>query len=512
MILFGLRLWGKRRVIRLVQGAPGIARRYSRPVKKKSDQHYLWGNEFLDDDDASLSFLTVGSPGSGKTINILLLLKTVVDRMLNPTSGVRALVYDSKKDLLSTIRGMGMAEDDILVLNPFDRRRYRWDLAKDITSLAEARDLASLFVPPEKGATNPYFTDVAQQLLAGMITAFQQNAPGTWTLRDLILGGRSSADLMRILSSCPYTEGLLSHFSVTDTSENVCSTLSNRLNDFEPVAASWNKTNRKFTLKEWLDGQKMLVLGNSATCKQPIRKINQLLFSSIAKAVLDRPGKAKAKHWFFLDELRELGALDMLADMMIVGRSKGASMVLGFQDIHGVYAEYGKERAQEIVGCTNHYALLRINPTQPETQKWASDVAGQLRFDERKRGESRGKDGIRIDTREERKTEHMYIPSFFHRQLRDIKRDGVMEGLYYTKGELYVQPYPVDHLFENDSTRNWNRVPDPAGEFSDFEPLDVSSLLLEPWDEEDRKRLHISDLEIRDGHWTQEEADDQLGS
>jgi len=390
-----------------------------------------------------------------------------------------------------------------------DRRRCAWDIAKDITSLAEARDVAALLIPTEKTAANPYFTDVAQMLFAGMITAFQQNAPGDWTLRDLVLGSRDSADIKQILASSPYTRGLLSHFRVEATSENVCSTLSVRMNDFEPVAASWVDAERKFTLSDWLEHQKLLVLGNSAKCKYPIRKINQLLFSSIAKAVLDRPGKAKAKHWFFLDELRELGALDMLGDMMIVGRSKGASMVLGFQDIHGLYAEYGKESAQEIVGCTNHYALLRINPTQPETQKWASEVAGQLRFDERKEDTTQGRDGTSRRTSYDRKTESLYIPSFFHRNLPDIKRDKEMAGLFYTRGELYTQKYLPDHLFVNNSEDNFNRVPDPVEGFPDFEPIDVSKLLLTPWDEGDRRRLGI-DFEDERGEDSKGEEPDRM--
>lgn len=485
----------RKRVIKVLQGAAAESRDFSRRIQAKEGEHYLWGNEFLSEDDASLNFLAVGSPGSGKTVNLMLLLKSVVQRMKDRDSGVRSLIYDSKTDLLSTIGGM-LSEKDILILNPFDRRRCAWDLARDITTPAEAEDVAALLVPLEKGNSNPYFTEVAQTLLAGIIIAFNQSAPGDWTLRDLVMATKSSESIRVVLSSSPYTESLLSHFRVETTSENVCSTLSKALSRFESVAASWFLAERKVSLADWIESQKILVMGNSAKAKEPIRRINQLLFTSIAKTVLSRPGKEKAKHWFFLDELRELGRLDMLADMMIVGRSKGAAMVLGFQDIYGLYAEYGKERAQEIIGCAGNYALLRINPTQPETQRWASDVAGQLRYEERKKssGRNQTKSGTTVseNTSYEVKTENLYIPSYFHLELPEIKRSGQMKGLYYTKGEMFVQPYPAEVLFSDDRPSNVNRVPESNPDFQDFEPLNESSLLLGSWSENDLRRLKLN--------------------
>lgn len=483
----------RRRAIEVLQGDSTEIRSTLQKVSKKEGEHYLWGNEFLDDDQASLHFLALGSTGSGKTINILLLMRSVFKRLMEPGSGIRSLVYDSKTDMLSLIRGMGVKEDDIQVLNPFDQRRHAWDIAKDITTPPEADDMATLLIPSDSNSKNPYFTNTAQRFLSGVIRAFQQNAPGQWTLRDLVLSARNPELLQEIFKSCKYTKDLCRHFGADVTSENIRSTMDSALLVLESIAASWHRAEKKFTLADWLTQQKVLVLGNSPKGKEPIRKINQLLFTSISKAILGQPGRAKTKHWFFLDELRELGELDYLADMMIVGRSKGASMVLGFQDIYGLYAEYGKERASEIVGCTQNFALLRINATQPETQKWASDVAGQLRYIDRKRtsGTSYSNGGVNNSDgiSEETKTDLIYIPSFFSREILQTNEENGMLGVYFTKGMLYEQPYRPEVLFGDQP--NVNRVPNPSANYSDHIPLPDDEMLLEPWTAADLVRLKI---------------------
>jgi len=486
----------KEREIQVLQGIDTQSKKYSKPMSKREGEHYLWGNEFLDDDQASLHFLAVGSTGSGKTINILLLMKTVVARINEEGSGIRALAYDSKTDMLSTIRGMGAAEEDILVGNPFDERRVAWAIAKDVRTKAEATDMAAILIPIDGKDT--FFNLAARRWLIGIITAFQINAPGKWTLRDLILATRTARSLFSVWSSCIHTGHLMDDFKVEKTAENIRQPLSNYMDQLETVAASWEGAARSFVIQDWLTQQKVLVLGNSPKAKEPIKRINQLLFTSISKAVLSRPGRDKAKHWFFLDELRELGVLDYLDDMMIVGRSKGASMVLGFQDIYGMYREYGKERAQEIIGCTQNFTLLRINATQPETQKWASEVAGQLRYREIKKSTSEsqtsGPQGTTTGTNTsyELRTDHIYIPSYFSQKLPQTNFENGMEGVYYTKGSLYEQPFPGEVLFTEKG--NTNRVPEPTSDFEDHVPIDDGDLLLEPWGEQDYKRLGISDM------------------
>ena len=166
---------------------------------------------------------------------------------------------------------------------------------RDITTTGHAEDIAAQLAPVDPGAANPYFSETAQELLTGMITAFQQNAPGLWTLRDLVLAARDSQRVKAIVASCKYTSDLLAHFRVDSTAENVCSNLATKLGKFSSIAASWHQAERKFSTSDWINEQRLVVLGNSPKAKKTIRTINQLLFTSLSKAILDLPGTSKAK-------------------------------------------------------------------------------------------------------------------------------------------------------------------------------------------------------------------------
>ncbi|MFT6861819.1 MAG: hypothetical protein ACJAVK_000372 [Akkermansiaceae bacterium] len=447
-------------------------------MKKKDNQHFLWGNEFLTDREASTHFLALGAAGSGKTINILLLMKSVVARMKIEGSGVRSLVYDSKTDLLSKIRGTGIEKEDILVLNPFDDRRCAWDMAKDITTPGEAEDLASLLAPANQ-ESNPYFSIAAQKLLSGMIKSFQVRGC-LWTLRDLILASRDPERIKKIVEKSKYTRDLLTYFENEEILQKVCSMLATKLGKFESVASSWEGAKRKFTIGEWMKNQQMLVLGNDSKQAQPIQALNQLLFASIAKEIMTKPGEAMSKHWFFLDGLRELGFLRMLNDLMLVGRSKGAAMVLGVQDTRGLAAEYGDDKLKEIIGQARNLALLRINPTQPETQKWASKVAGQLRYRE-----------IKTSMIDQMRTDPCFHPLYFSQKLHKVTFEKGMAGLFYTREKLYEQEYSGKILFTDEGKPpRYNRVPDAVKGYDDHQPL-TGQLLLEPWNDSDLERLGI---------------------
>ena len=74
---------------------------------------------------------------------------------------------------------------------------------------------------------------------------------------------------------------------------------------------------------------------------------------------------------------------------MTKGRSKGAAVLLGFQDINGLHEVYGREAANELVGQCNTKALLRLN--SPETARWASQLFGASEFLESRRSHSRSR-------------------------------------------------------------------------------------------------------------------------
>ena len=273
--------------------------------------------------------------------------------------------------------------------------------------------------------------------------------------------------------------------------ESVRSTLDSNLDILSTIAASWENVpeERWFSLSDWFSSNKIVVLGNDGTAKEPIQRINRLFFSSLAKEILTQSGESKAKHWIFLDELRELGKLDALADLMITGRSKGASMVLGFQDVNGLYEEYGKQTALEIIGCAQNIALLRLSPTATGTADWASKVTGQLRYERDDISHTQGEKHS-TTKRKSIQTESNFLPSYFT-LLPRVTEEGGMKGVFFTK-KLYELTTPGKFLWKeiNGGEPSKSSIPIGAGDFSPFNPVS-ESLLLEPWNHDDLKRLRL---------------------
>ena len=119
---------------RMAQRIPATfqSRSMNRASSASAEEPYLWGRQFLSFGRAREHFLVLGSTGSGKTALLKRLMATVLPRVGAPGFRCRAMVYDAKKDMYSVLRSMGISEDKIVVVNPFDARSAAWDIAADV--------------------------------------------------------------------------------------------------------------------------------------------------------------------------------------------------------------------------------------------------------------------------------------------------------------------------------------------------------------------------------------------
>ena len=293
----------------------------------------------------------------------------------------------------------------MLTLNPFDRRCYEWDLAADIDAPDIALQLATILIPEEQSQSR-YFMDAARDLLAGVINVFIEcgdlRAAGpAWRLADLILAFRSPLRLHHILKQTELGRDLIAlHLQGSDAPHSVLSTARTRLAPFEVIAAQWQRAGdgyyetdeagsssrfrppQKISLRDFLDDKKdrrILVLGNNQEAIAPIQAINRVIFQRLTEMVLnlaENPKEGPGRRlWFFLDEARKLGRLEGLDDLLTNGRSKGACVVLGFQDIDGLKAVYGEEIAGELTTMCATIGFLKLSGVS--TPQWASETFGE---------------------------------------------------------------------------------------------------------------------------------------
>ncbi len=252
-------------------------------------------------------------------------------------------------------------------------------MAADVSSPARALNLASAFIPAEAGGNNRYFTDAARQVVAGVIESFIRHTPGAWTFSDLVFALLSLDRVKEILGRDAEGQEVIANFLGDErTAYQVFTTVVSRMAYFKPVAALWQRTADKLSLKQWLSDESILLLGVNATAKVALDAINEVLFRIIVEEIDVQTDSATRRTWVWIDEARLSGPLlkgEMLPYLAVKGRSRGACLVLAFQDIEGFREAAGPRVAHEIIAQCSHKALLRME--SEESAAWASRVLGQ---------------------------------------------------------------------------------------------------------------------------------------
>jgi type IV secretory pathway TraG/TraD family ATPase VirD4 len=396
----------------------------------EGESEYLyWGGLNLPLSVATTHFAVIGSTGSGKTILIRLLMQSVLPRIGKGLDS-RALVYDAKQDSMSMLKGIA-PDTEIILLNPFDRRGVAWDMAKDITSPTIAQQVATILIPEEKNISQPFFSDAARHLLSGVLISLIQNSPGKWNFRDVLLSLSNLERLKNVLLSCPATKDIAEQYLHDGiTARNVMSTLATKMQRYQFVAAAWDRATRSISLKEWLTSESILVLGNDEATRTALDAINQVIFKRLSELILAQTESESRRTWIFLDELRQAGKLEGLSSLLTKGRSKGACIVLGYQDIEGLREVYGTQLANEIAGQCSNKAVLRCDSA--DTARWASALFGQREVLEVRLGVSHASNqGTSRSTNETTAKRDVVLPSEIMGLAPTTQRNG-MQGFILT--------------------------------------------------------------------------------
>jgi hypothetical protein len=402
------------------------------------DPGVFWGGIRHPTHELSQShYLAAGVTRSGKTITIRLCMQSIIPLVgMRPERKPAALrdtrfrvaAYDPKSELLPLLHSM--ANCRVVLIHPFDARGYAWAIRDDIvTDFTIALEIASCLIPRQEGENNPFFTEGARALLAGLMISLALSG-GEWNLLDVTIATRSRKTMRAVLERHPQTRHLVEqYFEPEETFRNILSTIANQMTLFEPVANLWAAAEREgkvVSIKEWLEGDFILVLGNDDSRRVVIDALNQALFGRIASLLL-RPDKpAGERNVVILDELREAGHLPGLRRLLNKGLGEGSTVIAGFTDISGLEAAdaYGEKEAKEMLGMFANKAILRLE--SESTAEWAARTFGEFeRFEYPVSEADQGK----TNTREELVKRESILPS----QFLDILPTGPGNGLtgYY---------------------------------------------------------------------------------
>lgn len=245
------------------------------PFSSGAPSHFFWAMRDIPIQDANQHFLVTGSPQSGKTITIRLLMQSIIP-YIGRGYRHRAFVYDAKREFLPLLTEMWGKPP--ITMDPFDSRGHPWDMAADITTEADAAQLAGMLIPEEGNSTQRYFPDAARDLLQAVLVAFIETAPRQWTFRDVLLALENVDLLTRIVEKTEPSTRIATRYLSDDKSlPGVMSTIATKIQPFAVVAGLWaNSKQTPISLGEWLETEGVLVAASTrrrsvGRCAAPVR-------------------------------------------------------------------------------------------------------------------------------------------------------------------------------------------------------------------------------------------------
>lgn len=347
--------------------------------KTRSDQYpFFWGGLWLPFSTGVKGMVAVGSPGSGKTITIRLFLQSVI-HLVGQVPDHRAIIYDAKQDMFQILSGMSIdtsVENGLVkTLNPYDERAFYWNISRDISDIQTADEIALVFIPKED-TKDPVWQNAARQILQGVIESFILS-DSAWSLRDICSATRKVERLKAILNNHDHTRGLVNELEKGKTSDSILFELRTHIKPFEIIASLWGKLpkERKVSFEDWLEDKNGSILllgaGEDGTA---LGRINQLIIKRLSQLISRHQTNSDTRRtWIIIDEIRQCGRLD-LSPIATMGRSKGASLVVGFQDKDGLNDSYTKDVSNELLGMCQHKAIFSLSTAS--TASWASEEFG----------------------------------------------------------------------------------------------------------------------------------------
>jgi type IV secretory pathway TraG/TraD family ATPase VirD4 len=353
----------------------------------------LWGMIRIPYEMTNHHFLAVGATGSGKTVLIHALMKSLFPR-IKTDKKFRAFIYDDKPDFMPFARAFKLDEHGATLdqyvwsLDPFDANGFAWDIASDVTTKAEAMQVASVLAPVDSGVPDTYWQQATQDFLAAVLLSFHEANGKTWSLRDVMLSFTSEPRLRTILARSLNAQRMVRFYLGANSLGDVLAVLQSKLGPYGVAASLYSHAKEKKSVREWSKSNAILLVTGRSIFSQAMKPINQAIFRMVSLLLLneqdDVPGSTDStetdSNWIFLDEIREIGKLQGYHELANKGRSKGVRLVLGFQSIEGLSAEHGEAAANEIANLCGHRTFLHT--TSVTTRNWEADQVGKVVVDE----------------------------------------------------------------------------------------------------------------------------------
>lgn len=465
------------------------ADRFYRGMKKRKPQlTVLFGGLEIPFSELPTHVVAFGATGSGKTLTLLLLVKNFLYQIY-PGSPYKAIIYDAAREAPALLQGMAVGAK-VYLLNPLDARSVRWNLAEDFTDVTQAWTLAEILAPTSTGGGEnaEYFRKAAVAVLYGIISFYILNASGRWGLADIIRACPSETVLRAILESDERTKDALTVLATDKTSASILSTILTEIKKYAIIAALWETCTESISVKEFLKGGGIAVLGRDEEAPSQVNALNRLWLLKTSQALLNAPSVQEPQTLFLLDETASF-KVERLSTMAAELRKKGGFLVLGIQNIRRMNVVYGADDTATIVSQCRHKALLRVE--DEDTAEFCSKLIGDAEVKIMTSSYQWQQDvgrlvghGEKSGSNEQRRFQRAVLSSNFQNiDPVDFDNNLGLSG-YYISRFVHQHTYSVQELKE--------LLPRPDDSYPNFVAKDAQFMQLMPWTDGDLERLGLT--------------------
>jgi len=329
--------------------------------------------------------LITGKPDSGKTVLMRLMMESVADLFrvlpaqakagLYPGEGrMRWFVVDPTNAYLPLLYQVVPGDVPIIRSTPVDAEGWRWDVRRDITSAALNEALQEGLFPESlfQKAGDPFWYTKAREVAKAVVTVYQERG-SAWEFHDLIMPFRYPQFLAHLLAQSPMTKGMAEHELVGRLGRDIISTASSIMNKMAIAAALWQKAERSFSLRDFLDDRAVMHFAYTPDLIPSFAGIANALVRVMVLLGISRIDPYNHT-LLWLDEGRYLADLAGLEDLAARGRGAGFGAVFAAQGLPGLINKWGEGRVKELVDLLSTWVALTSGP---ETAEMFSRAVGK---------------------------------------------------------------------------------------------------------------------------------------
>ena len=342
--------------------------------------------------------MIAGKTQVGKTVAIMQQLEEIRE------AGLPAVIYDFKGEYVQKFYTPGID----YIANPLDERGLKWNIFDEIDNIPDISAVTGSLIPPGAGEEH-FWCKAAQDVLRGVIAGLYHQ------------GQRTNADLWRALSShirdvaeiCNSIEqGAAGLKYIEDVSGKQAAVVGAVLMSY----VSWLEfacNGCGFTIRNWIENHRgsFIFITGRPEVENTLRPYLSLFIDLLGKRLLSSPDDRERRVYFLLDEFGNLQRLPTITRLLTAGGSKGASMILGFQDFAAIAKTYGNNDAATIMNSCGTSLVLKL--ADEATAKIFSGRFGETQDWEitQTRSVGQGKNRDTVSYSRVKRTDRLILPS-----------------------------------------------------------------------------------------------------